>query len=109
MATPTGIICFMDILNFNAFIDALAPLADIIADRVLQRIKDHEDEKKPRFYTREQVCDILQVSKATLWRLTKQGVLNSCVVGGSVLYDEGELNAAIATGRTRKNARRAKA
>lgn len=41
---------------------------------------------RPRFYTVPQVCDMLQVSRATLYRATKRGDLYALRVGRALRY-----------------------
>ena len=77
-----------NILNFGALVEALAPLTDIVANRVLEGIKKQQEERKPKLYTPEQVCDILKISKATLWRYENKGIVKACILGGSKLYRE---------------------
>lgn len=43
------------------------------------------------FITRKEVCELLHISKVTLWRHTKEGTLTSYGIGGRVLYCKDEV------------------
>lgn len=94
------------VLNIGALVDALAPLADIVAEKVAMRMREAEAERQPKYYTPKDVCDILHISAPTLWRYEKAGIIRPCIVGGSKRYLESEITEAVAAGKLRKNARK---
>lgn len=46
---------------------------------------------EPEFLTRNEVMEILNMKTTLLWKLTKQGVLKSYMIGGRVLYKKSEV------------------
>jgi len=61
---------------------------------VMHGIEELMENKKPkRQYTRDEVCAILRVTKATLNNWAKSGKLVPVKVGMRVLYDEDTINA----------------
>ena len=49
---------------------------------------DRETAKPERMYTRAEVCNILKISKPTLWQKTKAGEIEPTRAGRRVLYTE---------------------
>jgi len=49
-------------------------------------------EKKPEYLTRKATADYLNISLSTLWRITKQGQLNSYSVSKKVMYRTTEID-----------------
>lgn len=45
-----------------------------------------------KFYTIKEVCDILKMSRSTLYRIMERYHLSPLKVGGKVLFPESELN-----------------
>lgn len=69
---------------------------ETIIKNELESFKQEFKTKQPtKFLTRQQVADLLSISLTTLWRYTRDGVLNSHQVGGRVLYKEEEIHCAI--------------
>lgn len=52
---------------------------------------DREKAKPQRNYSREEVCQLLHISKPTLWAKTKSGEIEATHVGRRVLYSESEV------------------
>lgn len=48
-------------------------------------------ETKPDYLTRKATAKYLNISVSTLWRITKQGKLNSYSVGNKVMYKTNEV------------------
>ncbi len=44
-----------------------------------------------KLLTREEVCKLLNITKTTLWKLTKNGKYKSYGVGNRILYKKSEL------------------
>jgi|GEM_PF-2758220 len=49
-------------------------------------------EKKPEYLTRKATADYLNISLSTLWRITKQGQLNSYSVSKKIMYRTTEID-----------------
>ena len=68
----------------------LGELAKKIVEEI--RISERETEKKeakkrPRFYTRKEVCDILRITPATFHSLVNKGKIDVTKVGWNTLVD----------------------
>jgi len=50
---------------------------------------------KRELLTREEVCQFLNITKTTLWKLTKKGKYKSYGVGNRILYKKSELLSAL--------------
>lgn len=71
-------------------------LASIIRSEVASVLKEQEKRQKPtalptpiarEFYTAKETAERLRISKVTLWRYEKDGILKARRVGRRVLYD----------------------
>ena len=84
-----------NILN-NLFSEALpfveTWLRGVVSDEVRKTLDEERQKAKPeRNLTRDEVCELLKVSKVTLWKKTKQGEINAITIGRRVLYAESEV------------------
>lgn len=70
----------------QAVMSLFAPFIDEIVDRVSERVLSIT-QKEPRFYSRQEVSQMLHISLPTLARLTKDGLLVAKRVGSRILYD----------------------
>ncbi len=71
---------------------AEAWLTDVVAGAVSSAIAAEREKEKPsRNYSRDEVCQLLHVSKPTLWEKTRKGAISSIKVGRRVLYAEKEV------------------
>ena len=52
---------------------------------------DHEKEKPVKMYSRAEACEVLKISKVTLWAKEKAGEIRAQRVGRRVLFSEQEL------------------
>lgn len=60
-----------------------------VRDEMLKTLAEDRAQAKPEnMLTREEVCDLLHISKPTLWLKTKQGDIECVRVGRRVLYAE---------------------
>lgn len=84
---------------FNLF----EPLFDELVERIAARVKQLEEEKEPRYYSRKEVADLLHVTLPTLHTMVKGGVLNPKKVGGRVLFAAQAVDEAIKCGTLRKS------
>lgn len=70
-------------LVFDAVKDALS------TERNAQEVKQNEV-----YLTREDTMKLLQISKVTLWKMDKQGILERKQIGRKVLYSKSSVLAA---------------
>lgn len=64
-------------------------IRDIVYEEAKRAIRDFENEKKMgKTYTRQEVCEILNISTNTLWKITKNGQIKSSNVGRRVVYTQ---------------------
>jgi excisionase family DNA binding protein len=88
----------MNQLNENRqtiIIELFAPIIDTIVDRVSERVLSATAKREPKFYTRKETAGLLHVTLPTLYRLTKDGLLESRQVGARVLYDANAIDTAV--------------
>ena len=83
-------------------------ISKIIEAKIREHLPIHIDDNKNKYAIREQVANMLHISKPTLHLLTKEGTLTGYKIGdGSrVLYDVSEVEAAvrkIATTKYKRN------
>ena len=83
--------------DITALWAALAPtfenwLRSTIKDEVSKALEADRQKQQPcRQYSRDEVCQMLNISKPTLWNVTKSGKLNATRIGRRVVYDEVEI------------------
>jgi excisionase family DNA binding protein len=70
-------------ITIEQLVDAIRPLLPIQN----KECKGQDDE----LLTREEVCQFLNITKTTLWKLTKNGKYKSYGVGNRILYKKSEL------------------
>jgi excisionase family DNA binding protein len=81
--------------------EALAPvfegIVETITEKVLERTEMAQAAKTPRYYTRQEVAALLQVSVATVGRLTRAGDLIALRIPNSrgVRYNANEVDTAL--------------
>ena len=76
-----------------------APLIDSFVERVAQRVKQLEEEKEPKYYTRQQVCELLGITLPTLYNYVKRGDLHPFKLNGRTLFDAHTIDDAVKGGR----------
>ncbi len=81
----------------------LEPFVGMIVERVAERVKQLEDAKEPRYYSREEVAQILHVSLPALHSYVKRGLLSPKRVGRRVLFDAQAVDEAVASHRVYKH------
>lgn len=83
------------ILN-NLLAEAL-PVAEnwlrgVIRDEVRRTIEEERQKARPeRYLSRDEVCQLIGISKPTLWKKTKDGEIKATTVGRRVTYAESEV------------------
>lgn len=61
----------------------------IVREEVFRALEEYHNAVKPKhLYSREEVCVLLDISKPTLWNITKEGFIKSTKIGRRVLYSE---------------------
>ena len=81
-----------------SLISLFSPLVDIFVERVAQRVKQLEDDKEPRYYSRKEVAELLHVSLPTLHAMCNAGALQPQKIGGRVLFSAQGVDEAIRRG-----------
>ena len=67
-------------------------LRGVVADEVRRTIEDERKKEKPeRYLSREEVCELLGISKVTFWDRTKAGKIKATRIGRRVVYLESEI------------------
>lgn len=73
----------------NALLTLFEPVIDEIANRIVQRLNL---KSKQCFYSREEVCDLLHISKLTLKKLSDEGLLHPIKLGERrILFDSEQI------------------
>lgn len=91
--------------NIETKMDVLLPLLtgiiDSVAEKVAERLTNSEETKayEPRYYSRQEVADILHVTLPTLHAMTKRGDIIAKKCGSRVLYDAAEIDKAVSEKR----------
>lgn len=67
-------------------------LRNIVRDEMDRTLEAEREKARPeRNLTRDEVCNLLHISKPTLWKKTKQGEISAITIGRRVLYAESEV------------------
>ena len=87
-----------------SLLDLFSPVIDNFVERVAQRVKQMADEQTPKYYTRQQVADLLSVSLPTVHAMVKRGDLQPLKPNGGrhTLFDARVVDEAIRGGSLRK-------
>ena len=75
-------------ITIEQLVDAIRPL---LPNRISESVSQVDEE----LLTREEVCQFLNITKTTLWKLTKKGKYKSYGVGNRILYKKSELLSAL--------------
>ena len=67
-------------------------LRGVIRDEVRRTIEEAQQKARPeRFLSRDEVCNLLGISKPTLWKKTASGEIKASKIGRKVTYAESEV------------------
>ena len=67
-------------------------LRGVLRDEVKKAMDDERQKAKPeRTLSRSEVCELLHISKPTLWKKTRDGEIKATTIGRRVLYAESEV------------------
>lgn len=95
----------------NELVNFLRPLFKELAKEAISEMKEEMERQRaaeePRFYSREEVAEILHVSLSTLWKLTTSGRISAQRVNGRVLYDANAIQQLVDAGKKIKYVRNA--
>ena len=86
-----------------ALLSIFSPLIDTFVERVAQRVRQLEEEKEPRYYSRKEVAELLHVTLPTLHAMVNAGALHPKKIGGRVIFDAKVVDEAIRCGKLTKH------
>lgn len=67
-------------------------LRQVVSDEVSRTLENERKKARPeRYLSRSEVCELLNISKPTLWAKTKQGEIKAVHVGRRVMFAESEV------------------
>ena len=67
-------------------------LRGVVSDEVRKAVEQERAKAKPeRYLSRSEVCNLLGISKPTLWKKTKEGEIKATTIGRRVTYSESEV------------------
>ena len=88
-------------------IDDLRLMVKEVVSEVISDMIPKPPTQPPEYLTRQQACDILQVSKVTLSKWSKSGILKAYRISSRVRYKQSEIEEALQEIRTIKYRRTA--
>ena len=81
----------------NSLLAEALPIAEnwlrkVIREEVRRTIEEERQKARPeRYLSRDEVCQLIGISKPTLWKKTKDGEIKATTVGRRVTYAESEV------------------
>ena len=67
-------------------------LREVVSDEVRKTLDDERKKARPeRYLSRDEVCNLLGISKPTLWKKTRDGEIKATTIGRRVTYSESEV------------------
>lgn len=70
---------------------------DVVKDALQSERKQQEEKANEKYLTRQDVMNLLKISKVTLWKLDKSNVLERKKIGRKVLYTKSSVLSAQAS------------
>lgn len=86
----------------GALLELFSPLADVLVERMAERVRQLQDEAVPKFYSRKEVASLLHVSLPTVHAMMNAGALKSEKIGARVLFPAAAVDEQIRSGQLRK-------
>lgn len=86
--------CMEEVRNsFGNVLPALESwLRGVVRSEVNKALADDHLKAKPeKNLSRDEVCELLHISKPTLWKKTKEGEIRATTIGRRVFYKESEV------------------
>jgi len=68
-----------------------AIIKDVVKEELVSIKKDLENKGSDILLTRTEVCDLMKISKTTLWKWTKNGKITAYGMGNRVYFKKQEL------------------
>jgi len=84
----------------------IAPFVDYAANVIVDKLKEWENEKEPKYYNRQELAHILHVSLPTIHNLMNKGIIIPKRVGKRVLFSQDEIREQMENGALRKYGRK---
>lgn len=96
-----------DIMKMTeAFLQAMSTtIATMVVKQMAETsetIRREEEKKKPRYYTRDEVCEMLRISKPTYHAMAGKGAFGITHAGRKVLIDADRFDRDLADGKLGK-------
>ena len=67
-------------------------LREVVSDEVRKTLDDERKKARPeRYLSRDEVCQLIGISKPTLWKKTRDGEIKATTIGRRVTYSESEV------------------
>lgn len=75
--------------------ELLKNVETIVQVKLEEHLQKHSSKTSVRYLSTKEVCEILQISKPTLYDWTKQGLINSYRISTRVYYKSDEIDASL--------------
>ncbi len=85
-----------------SLMNLFSPLMDAFVQKVADRVRQLQEEAKPRYYSRQEVAELLHVSLPTIHAMMNAGALTPQRLGGRVLFSAAAVEEGIAAGTLKK-------
>lgn len=86
--------------QYTLLVVTAADLQKLLEDAIAWGMSTIKERDEPKFYTREELLDLLHVSNPTLMSYRKRGLIPEPVtIDGRVLFDKAEVRTALAEGK----------
>ena len=67
-------------------------LRGVVSDEVRKAVEQERKKERPeRYLSRDEVCQLIGISKPTLWKKTRDGEIKATTIGRRVTYSESEV------------------
>lgn len=72
--------------------DDLEKLISKSVEKGIEKLKPIKSTDQEEFLTTEEVCKLLKLTRETIWRYTKKGIITSYRIGNLLRYKRSEIN-----------------